>query len=56
MRKPVLGVSVQAILKPICSATEVSQSLDILDVASIGIMHQSFVIAVLLTFQFLKPC
>ena len=38
MRKPALGVCDQVRLKPVCSATEVSYSLETLDSASIGII------------------
>ena len=38
MRKPVFGVCDQVRLKRACSATETSQSLEILDLASIDIM------------------
>ena len=37
MRKYVFGVCDQVRLKPACSATETRQSLEILDVASMGI-------------------
>ena len=37
-RKPVFGVFDQVRLKPACSATETSQSLEILDLSSIGII------------------
>ena len=38
-RKPVLGVSVQLRLKPACSATEASWSLEILDIETIEILY-----------------
>ena len=38
MRKPVFGVCDQVRLKPACSATETSKSLEILDLTSIGII------------------
>ena len=37
-KQPVFGVCDQVRLKPVCSATETSQSLEILDLASIGII------------------
>ena len=40
-RKPVFGVSDNVRLKPACSATETSYSLEILDLASIGIILSS---------------
>ena len=36
--KPVCGICDHVKLKPVCSATETSWSLEILDLASIGIM------------------
>ena len=41
MRKPAFGVSDQVRLKPACSATEASYSLEMLDLASIGIILNS---------------
>ena len=38
VRKPVFGVSDQVRLKPACSATEATLTLEILDIASIGIV------------------
>ena len=38
MRRPVFGVCDQVRLKPACSATETCQGLEILDVASRGII------------------
>ena len=37
-REPIFGVFDQVRLKPACSATETSYSLEILDLASIGII------------------
>ena len=41
-RKPGFGVSDQVRLKPACSATEATWSLEILDIASIGIIAHRY--------------
>ena len=42
VRKPVFGLCDQVRLKPACSVTEASLSLEILDLASIGIIVSAY--------------